>query len=137
MKNKEVLATNVPIDALVNIETKCITKVRKYMKMFFFIGSLAAMGLFLNSCMEGYVTTEPTYVEYSRPQRPSELHIWVDGDWVYNRTTHVYVQKNGYWQQPRQNRTYVSGHWQSSPRGHYWVSGHYQNHRRHGKHDSR
>ena len=77
MKNKEVLATNVPIDALVNIETKCITKVRKYMKMFFFIGSLAAMGLFLNSCMEGYVTTEPTYVEYSRPQRPHDDYIWI------------------------------------------------------------
>jgi hypothetical protein len=137
MKNNEVLATNVQTDALFSIETRPITKVRKYMKMFFFISSMAGIGLFLNSCMEGYVATQPTYVEYSRPQRPSELHVWVDGDWAYNRSTRVYVQKNGYWQQPRQNRTYVSGHWQSSPRGHYWVSGRYQRQGHHGNRHSR
>ena len=89
----------------------------KVFKKLVYLTSLAGIVLFLNSCAAGYVATEPTYVEYSRPQRPSDLHVWIDGDWVFNRSTRVYVQKNGYWEQPRQNQTYVSGQWQTTPKG--------------------
>ena len=81
----------------------------------------------MNSCATtGYVSEEPAYVEYSRPVRPSNLHIWIDGDWIYNRHTQNYVRGNGYWQLPRQGRTYISGSWQTTPQGHRWQSGHWQ-----------
>jgi len=97
-----------------------------------YITSLAGIGFFLNSCATGYVATEPSYVEYSRPQRPSELHIWVNGDWAFNRQTHAYVQRNGYWASPNQRRVYVTGQWQTTPRGKYWSKGRWQKKGREG-----
>lgn len=114
-----------------------LSKTGKHIRKVIFIGSLAGIGLFLNSCMAGYIATEPAYSEYSRPQRPSELHVWIDGDWVYNRSTRVYVQRSGYWQQPRQGRVYVSGQWQSTPRGKYWSHGHWKKQNYNSKHDKR
>lgn len=114
-----------------------LSKTGKHIRKVIFIGSLAGIGLFLNSCMAGYVATEPAYSEYSRPQRPSELHVWIDGDWVYNRSTRVYVQRSGYWQQPRQGRVYVSGQWQSTPRGKYWSRGHWKKQNYNSKHNKR
>lgn len=95
------------------------TSLRKYLV----IASFAGMGLLATGCATGYVKTEPTYVEYSRPVKPSHQHIWVGDNYTYNRRTGVYVQKNGYWQKPVRNRTYNQGYWQSGPRGHYWAKG--------------
>ena len=103
-----------------------VSKIGKQMKKFILIGSVAGIGLFLNSCMAGYVATEPTYSEYSRPERPSELHVWIDGDWVYNQSSHVYVQRNGYWARPQQNRVYIQGSWESSPKGKHWNKGRWE-----------
>jgi len=102
----------------------------KRFKRIILIGSIASLGFSLNSCTTGYVATEPTYIENTRPARPSNVHIWVDGNWVYSRQTRAYTRHDGYWQRPNHGRTYVSGHWQSSPRGQYWVQGRWQNHRR-------
>lgn len=97
------------------------------MKKFVCLISLIGILLLLNSCSTtGYVATEPVYVETVRPAAPSNLHIWVDGDWVYNRQTRVYVHKNGYWHNPTNGRVFVSGHWQVGPRGRSWVPGHWQ-----------
>jgi hypothetical protein len=96
------------------------------LKKIIFIACLAGTGLFLNGCMAGYVETEPAYVEYARPQRPSELSIWIDGDWYYNGQSRGYVQHTGYWERPRQGQTFVTGHWQSTPRGKTWSKGHWQ-----------
>jgi len=101
------------------------------MKRIIFLISLAGVLLLLNACSTtGYVTTEPAYVEYTRPERPSNLHIWIDGDWQYNNQTHVYVQKNGYWSKPSQGRTYETGHWQSTPKGKSWSKGHWKKNNR-------
>jgi len=118
-------------------EAGFVSKTGKYMKQIIFIGSLAGIGLFLNSCAAGYVATEPTYAEYSRPQRPSDLHVWIDGDWVYNRQSQIYVQNNGYWEKPQQNRAYVKGSWQSTPKGKSWEKGRWEKNRRYSNHDSR
>lgn len=97
------------------------------MKKFFYLAILAVVMLVLNACSTmGYVSTEPAYVEYTRPARPSNLHIWIDGDWAYSRQSHQYVRKNGYWQKPSRGRTYVSGSWQRTPQGLRWESGHWQ-----------
>lgn len=111
---------------------KFIHNVKHYtMKRIIFLISLAGVLLLLNACSTtGYVTTEPAYVEYTRPERPSNLHIWIDGDWQYNNQTHVYVQKNGYWSKPSQGRTYQSGHWQSNPKGKSWSKGHWKKNNR-------
>lgn len=131
MKNIEVTPNDVQ-EALQNqsllIDAKAgsITKVGGRIKRIIFLTSLTGIGLFFTACTAGYVATEPSYVEYSRPQRPSERHVWVDGDWAFNRQTHVYVQRNGHWQSPVQGRTYISGQWQTTPRGKYWSKGRWQ-----------
>jgi hypothetical protein len=104
-------------------------KVGGYLKKIICLTGLACLlgiGLFFNGCMAGYVATEPSYMQYDRPPQPSNLYVWIDGDWAWNNQSHVYVQKNGYWTKPRQNQTYVSGHWQASPKGKSWVRGHWQ-----------
>ena len=131
MKKTEVTPNDVQ-EAIQNqsfltvAKASTISKVGGSMKRIIFLTSLAGIGLFFNGCTAGYVATEPSYVEYSRPQRPSDLHIWIDGDWVFNTQTHAYVQRNGYWEKPVQGRTYISGSWQSTPRGKYWSKGHWQ-----------
>ncbi len=108
-------------------------KIGKQLKKIIFIGSLAGIGLFMNSCMAGYVTSEPTYSEYSRPQRPSDVHVWIDGDWVYNQSSHVYVQKRGYWTRPQPNRIYIKGSWQSSSKGKHWEKGRWEKNKNYKK----
>jgi hypothetical protein len=107
-------------------ETRVVLKFEKYLKKFIFLASLAGIGLFFNSCVGGYVATEPAYTVYARPAQPSNLHIWIDGDWGWNSRSHVYVQRAGYWDSPRQGQTYVSGYWQTTPRGKSWSKGHWQ-----------
>jgi hypothetical protein len=131
MKNTKVLKSGVQktmqhTSILIVAKTCNTPKAGSRIKRVIFFTSLAAIGLFFNGCTAGYVVTEPSYIEYSRPQRPSNVHIWIDGDWVYNRRTQGYVQNNGYWKKPAQGRTYVSGHWQTTPRGKNWTKGHWQ-----------
>jgi hypothetical protein len=101
------------------------------MKKIFYLVSLAGMMFIMNACTtSGYVSSEPAYVEYSRPARPSDLHIWIDGDWVWSRQTNGYVRSNGYWHKPNRTRTYISGSWRVTPQGHRWDKGHWQKNNR-------
>jgi hypothetical protein len=96
------------------------------MKKIIYVVILAVGSMVLNSCFAGFVATEPSYVEYSRPERPSTQYIWIDGDWGWNYQTHVYVQKAGYWDRPRQGQSYQPGHWQSNAKGKSWSNGRWQ-----------
>jgi len=104
-------------------------KVRKYIKIFSYLVLFSGIGIVFSSCA-GYIATEPSYIEYSRPSRPGETHIWIDGGWRWDNHNHIYVQRHGYWEIPRQNRTFVEGHWKVTPRGKYWIKGHWQRHDR-------
>lgn len=97
------------------------------MKKIFLLITLAGTLFLLHACTAtGYVASEPSYVEYSRPNRPSEQHIWIDGDWVWIRKSNVYVRKPGHWQKPRNGSVYIAGSWQSNSNGLYWQSGRWQ-----------
>ena len=122
MKNNEDLQKKVTKVA----ENGIVSKVSKHLKMFIYLIGFAGIALCFNSCMAGYVASEPAYVENIRPLQPSPLHIWIDGGWLFNRQSHMYVQKVGYWEKPVQGRSYVSGHWQKTQHGSYWVSGRWQ-----------
>jgi hypothetical protein len=98
----------------------------KYMKIFSYLVLFTGIGIVLNSCMAGYIASEPTYTEYARPQRLNEIQIWIDGDWNWNYRTHAYVQKAGYWEQPRQGQSYVAGRWQTTQHGKSWTKGYWQ-----------
>lgn len=97
-------------------------KITKYI----FAAFIAASPAFFSGCFAGYIESEPAYVEYSRPVRPSATYIWIDGDYSWNIQKHVYVQQKGYWQKPRNGQSYVSGQWYSTPKGKSWNKGHWQ-----------
>ncbi|HAQ21402.1 MAG TPA: hypothetical protein DCR40_19560 [Prolixibacteraceae bacterium] len=142
MKNEIVLSKDFQdankCNPLVSLtETGFALKVGAHLKKLVYIGSLAGIALFFDGCASGYVVSEPTYSEYSRPQRPHDNYIWIDNGWEYNRTNRVYVQRNGYWDQPQQNRTYVTGQWKSTPRGKYWSKGRWQKNNRKGNRHSK
>jgi hypothetical protein len=128
---KEVQETSSLMPLLNTKEIRISTKVARRLRNIIYLTSLAGIGLLFNSCVGGYVANEPAYVEYDRPQRPSNAHIWINGDWNYNRQSHMYVQKTGYWEQPRHGQTYVSGQWQINSRGKHWSKGHWQKQGRH------
>lgn len=112
---------------LLNIrETGVYARVGKYIKIFSYMFLLTGIGLVFNSCMGGYVASEPSYVDYARPQRQYDNQIWIDGDWGWNSQTHLYVQKAGYWDRPRQGQTYIKGNWQTTQRGKSWTKGYWQ-----------
>lgn len=93
------------------------------MKKLIFLSGLMVMAFFFSNCGPSYVSAEPTYIENARPPRPTNTHIWVDGNWVWNRRAHTYVHRNGYWVVPNRGRTYIQGHWAVNRRGKYWVPG--------------
>jgi hypothetical protein len=131
MKTKDILTRKVQNEIrlepqLIPEETNIFPQTIKPLKMLIFATGLVGMGLLFNSCMGGYIASEPSYVEYSRPQRLTETQIWIDGDWGYNRQSNVYVQKAGYWGNPRQGQTYVSGSWQTNAHGKSWSKGRWQ-----------
>ena len=135
MKNNEVSETKFQ-NTLIPEQISGITeinpgaKIRRNLRKIIAITSIAGIAICFSACTAtGYVATEPTYVEHTRPPQPSNLHVWINGDWVYSSQNHVYVQNNGYWAKPNHNRTYIDGYWKSSPQGKYWVSGHYQRNR--------
>ena len=101
-------------------------KFNRTIKRFIYVSSFAFMGICFTGCIAGYVDTEPVYVEGVRPMRPSETHIWIDGDWVYNRQSRAYSRHEGHWDRPVQGKVYISGSWQSTPKGRHWNSGHWQ-----------
>jgi hypothetical protein len=41
------------------------------------------------ACSEKYVSEEPTYIE-NRTSRPSENHIWMEGNMIWNRQSQSY-----------------------------------------------
>jgi len=130
-KNEEfhqVLNYSKMVSDLIQNETRngIYPRTGKYMRIFSHLVLFVALVLALNSCMGGYVASEPAYVDYARPQRQYDNQIWIDGDWGWNSQTHVYVQKAGYWDRPRQGHTYVKGNWQTTARGKSWNRGHWQ-----------
>jgi len=102
------------------------SRIGRYARIFSYMVLFVGTALIFTSCMGGYIASEPEYTQYERPPRPSETHIWIDGDWRWNNQTHVYVQKAGYWDRPRQGQYYVQGNWQTTPRGKSWNRGHWQ-----------
>ena len=90
------------------------------------------IGLLTPSCVPAYVETEPIEVVDVRPSRPSDVHIWIEGNWVWSNQSGTYVHRNGYWDRPRHNHTYIQGQWNATPRGHKWQQGHWQRNGRHG-----
>jgi hypothetical protein len=79
--------------------------------------------LFFSACKPAVIASKPVYVEVARPLSPSSNHIWVDGDWIWNRRTRSYTYKNGYWMMPNNGNTHIAGYWKTTRRGHYWVPG--------------
>jgi len=69
------------------------------------------------------VRHKPSRPVYVQPRRPSPGHVWIDGDWVYDRGSYRFVQ--GYWMQPRYGQAYVPGHWEKVRHGWYWVPGYW------------
>ncbi len=105
-------------------------KFGKYMRIFGFLVSLTFVAMVFTSCMGGYMATDPSYnyqyQEYARSPQPGYASVWIEGNWNYNNQTHVYIQKRGYWERPRQGQTYVSGSWQTTQHGKSWSKGHWQ-----------
>lgn len=79
--------------------------------------------IFTNACSSRYVDREPAIIEVAIPPRPSNNHIWIGNNWVYQRQSRNYTQQNGYWVVPDRGRTYTQGHWNVTPKGHRWVNG--------------
>jgi hypothetical protein len=117
-------------------ETGVFDRVGKYIKIFSYLLLLIGIGIIFNSCIGGYVASEPSYVVYARPPQPSTIYFWVDGDWSWNNQTHLYIQKAGYWEKPRQGQTFHEGYWQSNQHGKSWSKGHWVNQSNKNKNDN-
>lgn len=93
------------------------------MKKFIFLISIVGVLFLLDSCSAGYVSQEPVYQTYNRPQRPSNDYIWIEGGWNWNRGTNSYTQRNGRWERNDQGRKHKEGHWEKNHHGSRWVNG--------------
>ena len=93
----------------------------KIMKKFIFLFSLIGILLLFNYCSAGYVSEEPIYQTYNRPQSPGNDYMWIDGGWNWNRHTNSYIQINGNWEKNNQGSQPKKGHWKKNRRGSRWV----------------
>lgn len=97
------------------------------MRGLFMLPVVIGVMLLFNSCATpGYISYEPTYMEYQRPQRPDNVSIWIDGDWNWDYQTRQYHQMHGYWEKPRHGQTHIVGKWETSPKGKSWSKGYWQ-----------
>ncbi len=89
---------------------------------------LSVMGLLslFTSCSAGYVSQEPEYRYYDRPQSPGQGYIWIDGGWNWNSRSNSYIQINGNWQKQKQGRVYQQGYWKKNRHGSQWIRGSYR-----------
>lgn len=54
---------------------------------------------------------------------PSDNHIWVSGNWIYNDDR--YAWRPGYWEPAQENWVCVPAHYQWTPRGYVYVEGYW------------
>ncbi len=94
-------------------------------KLIFLISMIGILSLF-NSCSAGYVSEEPVYQTYNRPQSPGNEYIWIDGGWNWNRRSNSYIQIKGDWKKQSEGRPYKQGHWKKNRHGSQWVRGSYR-----------
>lgn len=88
---------------------------------------LITLFLFI-SCSSGrYVSSEPRRVEMIRPRQPSSLHVWIDGDWIWQKDTRTYRNSYGRWELPNRNRNYIPGYWENRKKGKRWMPGRWNN----------
>jgi hypothetical protein len=94
------------------------------MKKLIFLIVLAGIVALFDACRPVYVRSQPSSsMNLDRPKRPSETHVWRDGDWVWSRQSRAYNQTHGSWTMPKRGRSYRQGHWETNRRGQYWVRG--------------
>ncbi len=94
------------------------------MKSLLIVISLSSLLIFFSGCLgAGYISEEPSYIEMPRPPQPTVAHIWIEGNWNWNRHDHAYHHDNGSWRKPIIGRQYSQGFWQKSPKGKRWVPG--------------
>lgn len=111
--------------------------VSKHLNKIIVICCLGGLGILTTSCVPAYVETTPAAVVDVRPTQPSNLYIWIEGDWYWSNQRRTYVQHNGYWSLPRNGRTYQKGYWHSTPRGQQWKKGEWKRNPSKGKGDNR
>lgn len=90
------------------------------MKKLILFTILGVFFLLFNACSAGYVYEEPTYVEVSRPPRPGNDYIWIEGGWTWNSARRTYVQRDGYWTRQNNARYHKKGQWKKYKRGYRW-----------------
>ena len=69
------------------------------------------------------VRHRPSNPRFIQSRRPSPSHIWIDGDWIYDRGSYRY--QPGYWVMPNHGRSFVPGHWERVRHGWYWMPGYW------------
>jgi len=84
---------------------------------------LIGLAITCHACSPAYVSSQPTYQQGLRPPQPSNNHVWIDDNWIYNRPTRTYNRSSGYWAMPNRGRKYQSGQWKNNKRGYYWTPG--------------
>ena len=61
-----------------------------------------------------------------KPPLPSPRHIWIDGEWRWNKKRGEYVWREGFWIEPKPGRMWVPGFWEDGPGGSRWIAGHWK-----------
>lgn len=60
-----------------------------------------------------------------RPASPSATHVWVSGEWRWNRGHYEYA--DGYWASPEPGKhRWVEGRWKNKGGGWIWIPGHWK-----------
>jgi len=89
---------------------------------------LTAISLFAVAYSDAQIVVKARLFHHGRvvrPERPSERHVWVDGEWVPQG--HTYVERPGYWAEPpHPGGVWVAGRWTHRPGGYVWVGGHWR-----------
>lgn len=73
------------------------------------------------------VINRPAAPHFHRGRQPSRHHVWIPGEYRWNRGGYVYHP--GYWAiPPRMGMQYIPGYWQPARNGGFvWISGFWNN----------
>ena len=106
-------------------------KRKGFMKTFFStIALIFCLGIANNVSAQFFVRIRPIAPVIIAPPIPSPRHIWIPGEWRWNKRRGEYVWREGHWLVPKPGREWIPGFWEDGRDGSRWIPGHWRRARR-------
>ena len=94
----------------------------------FIISIVFALSIFATNDLSAqfFVRIRPIAPVVVVPPIPSPRHVWIPGEWRWNRRRGEYIWRQGFYAVPKPGRVWIEGRWVEGPEGSRWEPGYWR-----------